>query len=221
MRGARGGGRFGRVAVPWPEQAAATESRARLPDTGRRGRHAGEVEQPRAGRAQRGRALRGPLQKRRRRAVVCDAPALHRDDTIDRAEAALETVLGEQDRRLPLLVQPPQQADQLVAGDGVQLRERLVEQDHARPTGECRPERDPLLLAPGQLVCAAIEQTVDAERERDLLHAPCHRRPRASAAFERERQLGAHGAHDELRLGVLEECPDRLAQARRSVLASV
>jgi hypothetical protein len=41
-------------------------------------------------------------------------------------------VLGEHDGHPPLLVQPPQQADQLLAGDRVELRGGLVEADQAR-----------------------------------------------------------------------------------------
>ena len=41
-------------------------------------------------------------------------------------------MLGEQDRHPPLLVEPAQQPDQLVAGDRVELRRRLVEQDQRR-----------------------------------------------------------------------------------------
>ena len=41
------------------------------------------------------------------------------------------------------------------------------------------------------------------------------------AALERQRELGAHRAHDELRLGVLEQRARDRAQARRAVLARV
>jgi hypothetical protein len=66
-------------------------------------------------------------------------------------EAALEAVLGEHDGGPPLLVEPPQQPDELVAGDRVELRGRLVEEHEPRAAGERGAERDALQLAAGQL----------------------------------------------------------------------
>ena len=75
------------------------------------------------------------------------APAAHRDRAVGEAQAALESVLGDHDRRVTVLVEAPQQRDQLVAGDRVELRRRLVEQDQLRPARERRAERDSLELA--------------------------------------------------------------------------
>ena len=124
-----------------------------------------------------GARVAGPLQERRRVAVAGDAARASSAITRSaRAEAALEAVLGEHDRRLPLLVEPAQQPDQLVAGDRVELRGRLVEQHDPRAPGERRAERDALLLAAGELVRGAVEQRVDAERQRDLLDPARDRR---------------------------------------------
>ena len=82
-----------------------------------------------------------------------------------------------------VLVQPAQQADQLVAGDRVELRGRLVEHDQLRPPGERRAERDALQLAAGQLGGRAVEQMRDPERERRLLDAARDARPRDSPRF--------------------------------------
>ena len=59
-------------------------------------------------------------------------------------------------------------------GDRVELRGGLVEQHHRRAAGERGAERDALLLAAGELVRGAVEQRVDAERERDLLDPARH-----------------------------------------------
>ena len=146
---------------------------------------------------------------------------LERDHAVGGRQAALEAVLGEHDRRLPLLVEPAQQPDQLVAGDRVQLRGRLVEQHQPRAARERRAERDALLLAAGELVGRAVEQRVDAERERHLLDPARDRRGAVAAALERERELGAHRAHHELRLGVLEERAGERARVGGPVLARV
>ena len=128
-------------------------------------------------------------------------------------------MLGEHDRRAPLLVESPQQRQQLVAGDRVELRGRLIEQQQARAPGERGPERDALQLAPGQRRRRALEQGLDAERERDLLDAARHRVRGLAAVLERERELGANRAHQDLRFGLLEEGPDLARQRRRAVVA--
>jgi hypothetical protein len=130
-------------------------------------------------------------------------------------------VLGQHDRRLPLFVQPSQQTDQLVAGDRVELRGGLVEQHQLRPARERGAERDPLLLTAGQLVRGAVEQRVDPQCERDLLHPARDRSLPLAAAFQRQRQLGADGAHHELRLGILEQHPSVASEMRGAVLARV
>ena len=57
-----------------------------------------------------------------RRAVVDDPPGVERDDPVRSAEAALEPVLAEQHGHTPFLVEPPQEPDQLIAGDRVVIR---------------------------------------------------------------------------------------------------
>src|SRR5437868_15421329 len=109
-------------------------------------------------------------------------------------------MLGQQDRRLPLLVEPAQETDQLVPRDRVKLGGGLVQEDDPWPAGKRRAKSHALLLAAREVVSRAIEQRVYAERERHLLDAASHRRGAVSAALERERQLGPHRAHHQLRL---------------------
>ena len=111
--------------------------------------------------------------------------------------------------------------DQLVAGDRVELRGRLVEQDQLRPARERGAERHALKLAPGQLGGRAVEQMRDSERERRLLDRARDRGRRLALVLERERQLGADRAHHDLRLGILEQRPDGGRERARTVLAGV
>ena len=53
--------------------------------------------------------------------VVDDPSRVERDDAVRRRQAALEPVFAEQHGHPPLLVEPSQQRDQLVAGDRVEL----------------------------------------------------------------------------------------------------
>src|SRR5207244_12740578 len=109
------------------------------------------------------------------------------EDAVGGGEAALEAVLAEHDGRLPLLVEATQQSDELVTGDRIELGGGLVEEHDARPAGECSAKRDSLLLAAGELVRGAVEERVDAERERDLLDAARNGDGARAAALERER----------------------------------
>jgi hypothetical protein len=56
-------------------------------------------------------------------------------------------VLREQHGHPPLLVQPPQQPDELVTGDGVELRGRLVEHEQRRIPRQSGCQRHALELA--------------------------------------------------------------------------
>ena len=96
---------------------------------------------------------------------MSDLAVVQSDDAIGSGKTALEAVLREQDSRLPLLVESAQQAHELIAGNRVQLRGRLVEQHQRRPAGEGGAERHTLLLTAGELVRGAVEKRVDAERE--------------------------------------------------------
>ena len=67
----------------------------------------------------------------------------------------------------------------------------------------------------------AIEQRVDAEREGDLLDPASGLGGAVTAAFERERELGAHGVGHELGLGVLKERAGDRPEPRGTVLARI
>ena len=129
------------AAAPRRRSTVGGELAARLLHRHGRARQAGEREQLRGRR----RARAG--QPRARRLVGHDAAVAQLDHAVGGGQAALEPVLGEQDRGPPLLVEPPQDAEQLVARDRVQLRGRLVEQQQPRAAGERGGERDALQLA--------------------------------------------------------------------------
>jgi hypothetical protein len=156
-----------------------------------------------------------------RRAVEGDRAAVERDHAVGGGEAALEPVLGDDDRGPPLLVDAPQHGQQLVAGHGVELRGRLVEQQQLRSAGKRGAERHALELAAGQLARRSVEQVGDAERERGLLDATRHRGGAPAPVLEREGQFGADRRHHDLRLGILEQRPCHSRELGRPVLAGV
>ena len=169
---------------------ARSAARARLtPGTGA---EAEPSQQPRAGRHERRAPRRPPrpgtrpARRRRRR-----APSAHRDHPVGRRPGSARA--GARPARSSC--RSPRcsgaAADQLVAGDRVELRGRLVEHHQLRPPGERRAERDALQLTAGQLVGRALEQLRDPERQRDLLDRPGDRGRRLAAVLEPERELGA------------------------------
>ncbi len=163
----------------------------------------------------------GPLEEACGVAVADERAVGEHDHAVGRGEAALEAMLDQQHGRVGLLVQAPQLPDQLIARDGIELRGRLVEQHERRPRDERGRERDALQLTAGELGCGAIEQVRDAQRERGLLDRARDHGAAVAEVLERQRELGANGAHDHLRLGVLEQRARERAERGGGVLARV
>ena len=130
-------------------------------------------------------------------------------------------MLDQQDGRVPLLVEPSQQPYELVAGDRIELRCGLV-QEHEPGTRRKRcGERHTLQLTAGELVCGAVEQLPQAERQCNLLDRARHRAGRVTAVLQAEGELGAYRAHHDLRLGVLKDGAGVGADSGGAVLACV
>ena len=187
----------------------------RVADADRQRLDPGEGEEPRRRRRQRRVGAPGPVEELARRTVEADPPRLDRDHPVGCRQAALQPVFGEQHRHPPLLVQPPQQPDQLVAGDRVELRGRLVEQHQPRPRHQRRRQRHPLQLAAGQGVDRAPEQVRDRQRQRHLLDRPGAVAGGVAAHLQRQLDLGGDGGRDDLRLGVLGDVADRRGELPR------
>ena len=181
----------------------------------------GEREHPGGRGGQHGHRRGGPVEVLARRRVA-GHPAVHqRDHAVGGGQAALEPVLGHHHRGAPVLVEAPQQPDQLVAGHGVELRGGLVEQQQLGAVDHRGGDRHALQLAAGQRVGAAAEQMRHAEGQRGLLHRSRHGGRRLAAMLERQLQLGAHAAHHHLALGFLEDRAAHRGQLARPVLAHV
>ena len=192
-----------------------SEHAARLFDRDGRPLQPGQREQSR------GRGGVGAGQPGARRLVGHEPAVAQLDHPVGGGQAALQAVLGEQDRGPPLLVEPAQDAEQLVARDRVQLRGRLVEQQQPRPPRQRGGERDALQLAAAQLVSRPVQQPPEAERQRRLLDTPRHGRRGPAEVLQGERDLRPHRPHHDLRLGVLEERPGDRGDLGRPVRTGV
>ena len=135
-----------------PTRASRSPARASLTDAGSgRARPARTGARPgvaSAGVASAAQARKLARRRRRRRSRALD----QRDHAVGRRQAALEPVLGDHHGRAPVLVQPPQQPDQLVARDRVELRGRLVEQQQRAAGGPAR-RRSPRAAARRPRAC--------------------------------------------------------------------
>ena len=187
-RSARGG--------PAPSGRAAgrrAQGRARLLDAGRRRAQARAARTgARAGVCSAGSCSAAHSRKPRGSPSHTIAPPSHRDHAVGGRQAALEAVLDEQHGGVALLVEPAQLPDQLVAGDGVELRGGLVEQ-HERAACRRAPRASATRCSsPPESSCGgAVEQVGDAERERGLLDRArdrARRRGRGSRARARARR---------------------------------
>ncbi len=67
----------------------------------------------------------------------------------------------------------------------------------------------------------AIQQMIDSERKRHLLHPTRDHRGCMAPVFQGKSQLRAHRAHHKLRLGVLEENACHGPKSRRGMLMRV
>ena len=117
-----------------------------------------------------------------RRADLRDVPVVdHRDPVGERERFRL--VMRDIDRGdADLALQPLELAAHLVAQLGIEIRERLVEQQQPRLVHDRARERDPLLLAAGQPRCRALLEAIEIDdRERALARRP-RSRPWSSAA---------------------------------------
>ena len=165
------------AAAPAARPAPRSCSRACLTETGQRP-EPGEREQAGDGRrelaAHRPRPRRGSRRGRRRRRPRRPR-ARH---AVGGGQAALEPVLGDHDGRPPLLVEPAQQPDQLVARDRVELRRGLVEQQQGRAVDQRGGDRDALQLA-ARRACRCGGRAAARSRARAR---PPRRRARPSVA---------------------------------------
>ncbi len=163
----------------------------------------------------------GPGEEVARGAVEGDGARLHRDDPVGGGEAALETMFGEEDGHPPLLVETAQEPDQLVAGDGVQLRRRLVEEDQAGTGDQGGGEGHALELAAGEGVDGAVEEVWDRQGQGDLLDGAGAGGGVVSPHLQRQLDLGGDGGRDDLGLGILGDVADDRRQLSRPRLDRV
>ena len=124
-----------------------------------------------------------------RTADLLDPPGVHHGDPLAHHHG-FQLIVGDVDRGgAQLLLQADEVALKRLAPAGVQVAQRLVQQQHLRITHHAAPQSDPLPLAPGQLGGAALQQIADPQHFGRLAHAAFDLRPRQAAQLETESQV--------------------------------
>ena len=106
-----------------------------------------------------------------RGARLDDAPVAEHPDALAHAERLQLVGRRVEHRRAELPVQPLELRAHVVAELGVEVGQRLVEEQQARAADEGPADRDPLLLAAARGFGLPVEDVPDAEHFRHLAHA--------------------------------------------------
>ena len=106
-----------------------------------------------------------------RSAGLLDDSVVHHDDLVGHRHR-FDLVMCHVDRRgLQALVQFLDLGAHLHAQLGIEVRQRLIEQEHLRIAHDCASHRDTLTLASGQLARIPVEQFAEAEDVGGARHA--------------------------------------------------
>ena len=128
-----------------------------------------------------------------RLADLLHAAVLHHHHAVAEGHR-LDLVVGDVDRGgLELLVQALELDAHLHAQLGVQVGQRLVEQEHLRMAHDRAPDRDALALAAGELPRLALEQRLDAEDVGGFAHPLVDVVLRIAAHLQAEGHVVEHG----------------------------
>src|SRR6185369_8404934 len=113
-------------------------------------------------------ARRRTLEQLLRRADLLETAVAQDRDAVPELERLLLLVRHEQGRDANLADRAAQLAPRLLAQRRVEVRQRLVEQEHARRRRERSRDGDPLLLPAGELRDAARLEAGEAGQPEDL-----------------------------------------------------
>ena len=135
--------------------------------------------------------------------IADNAAAVDEDDPIGVRQRADRPLFGNEDRRAG-----PREAahelEKLVGTVRIELRRRLIEQEHLGLERDRRREADPLELAAGQLLDASRCEVRDSERVEGACDTARDLGGGDAAVLEAERDLALDVLADDLLVGILE-----------------
>ena len=154
------------------------------------------------------------------RRIRQDAAFVHQDDPVHMAvQHVLQAVLDDDDRLVLLLRDAVDQFDGSLSRRGIQIRQRLVEQQHVHVVHENAGERYALFLAAGQLVRRMGKMPLHIHEPCGRIHPPLHLVHRHLVIFEGEGDVFRDGEPDKLGVGVLQHRADHLGTGKDVAVA--
>ena len=163
-------------------------------------------------------AVRRAVVELERRADLLDHPAVQHHDAVGHGHR-LGLVVGDVDHGgVELGVEPAELDPHLRAERGVEVGERLVEEEDLGRAGDGAADGDALLLAAGELLRALVEVLADAQDRGGARHRGVDLGLRPAGHLEREAHVLAHG-HVRVERVVLEHHGD--AAVRRLLAGHV
>jgi hypothetical protein len=107
-----------------------------------------------------------------RRSDLTDSSVLQHDDPVTHGQSLVLVVRYEDGRDVDLLLQPLEPFSRAIAQFGVEVRERLVQQQQVRRMREGPGECHTLLLTAGELMRVSLGVLTEFDEFEDLGHAP-------------------------------------------------
>jgi hypothetical protein len=142
------------------------------------------------------------------------AAGLQHVDAVRERGHELDVVRGDHERHAVVAVQAVQQLDHLAARRRVQPLERFIEYEQLGLQDERAGERHLALLAAREVVTHLVLQVRDAHARHRRRHLAVHLGGRIAVVARAERNVVPHRGRDDLRVGVLEQHADALADLR-------
>ena len=158
-----------------------------------------------------------------RRSLQHDPTGVEHDDPVGEASQGLDVMLGDDDRHPCVPIEPVGDGEHVGRPGWIQVRRRLVHDQHPRLHREHGGDRHSLLLATRQGQRRALLEPDEPDRRQRAIDAARHLVGRHRQTFEAERDLVGDGRLAQLELGIVEHdadgprhLPDR---CRRRILA--
>jgi hypothetical protein len=129
-----------------------------------------------------------------RRPDLLNSPRVHHGDPLPDHQRLDLVVRHVHNRPSQIALQPHQLGPHPHPQAGIQIAERFIQQQHVRVTDQRSSDRDPLLLAARQLGRLPLQQVLDAQQFRDLVHAALRLLTRGTPHLTSECQVAANAS---------------------------
>ena len=163
-----------------------------------------------------------PAEQFVRAAVIHDAPVAHQHHPVHApVEHILQPMLNDDHGAAGALLNLVDQDNGLLPGGGVQIGQRLIEQQHIHIADHHAAQADPLLLAAGDLMGRVVQDPLHIHKLRDLLHLVVHFPGGNAVVFQGEGNVLRHRQADELAVRILKHRSHDLGKTKQPQILGV